>query len=36
VKELIDRIVLDAERIIRGRLVGLLDGTAETISRAVA
>jgi NADH:quinone reductase (non-electrogenic) len=36
VKELIDRIMLDAERIIRGRLVGLLDGTAETISRAVA
>src|SRR5271165_1387884 len=27
VKELIDRIMLDAERIIRGRLVGLLDGT---------
>jgi nitronate monooxygenase len=27
VKELIDRIMGDAERIIRGRLVGLLDGT---------
>ena len=27
VKELIDRIMADAERIIRGRLVGLLDGT---------
>jgi NADH:quinone reductase (non-electrogenic) len=36
VKELIDRIMLDAERIIRGRLVGLLDGTAETPPRAVA
>ncbi|HLG83651.1 MAG TPA: nitronate monooxygenase family protein [Bradyrhizobium sp.] len=36
VKELIDRIMLDAERIIRGRLVGLLDGTAEAAPRAVA
>ena len=36
VKELIDRIMADAERIIRGRLVGLLDGTADTASRAVA
>ena len=27
VKELIDRLMADAERIIRGRLVGLLDGT---------
>jgi nitronate monooxygenase len=36
VKELIDRIMADAERIIRGRLVGLLDGTAETAPRAVA
>jgi len=36
VKELIDRIMLDAERIIRGRLLGLLDGTAETAPRVVA
>jgi hypothetical protein len=36
VKELIDRIMADAERIIRGRLVGLLDGTAEMAPRAVA
>jgi len=36
VKELIDRIMADAERIIRGRLSGLLDGTEETAPRAVA
>jgi NADH:quinone reductase (non-electrogenic) len=36
VRELIDRIMADAERIIRSRLVGLLDGTAETAPRAVA
>jgi NADH:quinone reductase (non-electrogenic) len=37
VKELIDRIMLDAERIIRGRLVGLLDGTeVKAANRAVA
>jgi nitronate monooxygenase len=35
VKELIDRIMVDAKRIIRGRLVGLLDGTAETAQRAI-
>jgi NADH:quinone reductase (non-electrogenic) len=36
VKELIDRIMLDAERIIRGRLVGLLDGTDVKAARAIA
>ncbi|MGH6714940.1 MAG: NAD(P)H-dependent flavin oxidoreductase [Bradyrhizobium sp.] len=37
VKELIDRIMADAERIIRGRLLGLLDGTGvEAAARAVA
>jgi len=36
VKELIDRIMLDAERLIRGRLVGLLDGTAEIAAGAIA
>lgn len=37
VKELIDRIMADAERIIRGRLLGLLDGTGiNTAARAVA
>jgi NADH:quinone reductase (non-electrogenic) len=37
VKELIDRIMADAERIIRGRLLGLLDGTeANAAARAVA
>lgn len=37
VKELIDRIMADAERIIRGRLLGLLDGTeVNTAARAVA
>lgn len=36
VKELIDRIMADAERIIRGRLLGLLDGTEGTAARAVA
>jgi hypothetical protein len=30
VKELIDRIVSEAEQIIRGRLTGLLDGTLDT------
>jgi NADH:quinone reductase (non-electrogenic) len=36
VKALIDRIMLDAERIIRGRLVGLLDGTDVKAARAIA
>jgi len=37
VKELIDRIMADAERIIRQRLVGFLDGAeAKTAARAVA
>jgi nitronate monooxygenase len=37
VQELIDRIMADAERIIRGRLIGLLDGTEVTAAnRAVA
>jgi len=36
VKELIDRIMADAERIIRGRLVGLLDGTEMKSTREVA
>ena len=36
VKELIDRIMADAERIIRGRLVGLLDGTEIKSTREVA
>ena len=30
VKELIDRIMREAEQIIRGRLTGLLDGTRDT------
>jgi NADH:quinone reductase (non-electrogenic) len=30
VKELIDRIMADAERLIRGRLTGLLDGDSGT------
>ena len=30
VKELIDRIMADAERIIRERLVGFLDGDVQT------
>ena len=33
VKELIDRIMADAERIIRDRLVGFLDGDAQAIRR---
>jgi nitronate monooxygenase len=37
VKELIDRIMADAERIIRQRLVGFLDDAeAKTAARAVA
>jgi nitronate monooxygenase len=37
VKELIDRIMSEAEQIIRGRLTGLLDGTLDTKpTRAVA
>jgi nitronate monooxygenase len=37
VKELIDRIMSEAEQIIRGRLTGLLDGTLDTKpARAVA
>jgi hypothetical protein len=37
VKELIDRVMADAERIIRQRLIGFLDGTpAREPSRAVA
>jgi NADH:quinone reductase (non-electrogenic) len=37
VKELIDRIMGEAEQIIRGRLTGLLDGTLDTKpTRAVA
>jgi nitronate monooxygenase len=37
VKELIDRIMADAERIIRQRLVGFLDGVeTKTAARAVA
>src|SRR6266852_5814571 len=37
VKELIDRIMADAERLIRQRLVGFLDGVeAKTAARAVA
>jgi nitronate monooxygenase len=36
VKELIDRIMVDAERIIRGRLVGLLDDTDVKAARAMA
>jgi NADH:quinone reductase (non-electrogenic) len=37
VKELIDRIMADAEQIIRGRLTGFLDGTeAATPARAIA
>lgn len=35
VKELIDRIMLDAEHIIRGRLTGFLD-TESKVSRTVA
>jgi len=37
VKQLIDRIMADAERIIRQRLTGFLDGAAVTAkTRAVA
>ena len=37
VKELIDRIMLEAEAIIRQRLTGFLDGTIEPAqTRAVA
>jgi nitronate monooxygenase len=37
VKELIDRIMTDAEQIIRQRLTGFLDGTGVTAkARAVA
>jgi NAD(P)H-dependent flavin oxidoreductase YrpB (nitropropane dioxygenase family) len=37
VKELIDRIMSEAEQIIRGRLTGLLDGTLDTKpTRAIA
>jgi nitronate monooxygenase len=37
VKELIDRIMADAERIIRGRLIGMLDGIeAKATDRAIA
>jgi len=37
VKELIDRIMSEAEQIIRGRLTGVLDGTLDTKpTRAVA
>jgi NADH:quinone reductase (non-electrogenic) len=37
VKELIDRIMSEAEQIIRGRLTGLLNGTLDTkLTRAVA
>jgi NADH:quinone reductase (non-electrogenic) len=36
VKELIDRIMAEADRLIRGRLVGLLDGSERAPSRAVA
>jgi nitronate monooxygenase len=37
VKELIDRIIAEAEQIIRQRLTGFLDGTAGTKpARAVA
>jgi len=36
-KELIDRIMSEAEQIIRGRLTGFLDGTLDTKpTRAVA
>jgi NADH:quinone reductase (non-electrogenic) len=36
VKELIDRIMADADRLIRGRLVGLLEASERSPSRAVA
>ena len=36
VKDLIDRIMIDAERIIRSRLVGLLEGAEEEAARAIA
>jgi len=36
VKQLIDRIMEDAERLIRERLLGLLDGAAPMTKRAVA
>ena len=36
VKELIDRIMADAERIIRDRLVGFLDGTGQEKPAKVA
>ena len=36
VKELIDRIMADAERIIRNRLVGFLDGDTQTKPAKVA
>jgi nitronate monooxygenase len=34
VKELIDRIMADAEQIIRGRLTGFLDGKVEPVKKA--
>jgi nitronate monooxygenase len=36
VKELIDRIMVDADRIIRGRLMGFLDGVEQTPVMLVA
>ncbi len=36
VKELIDRIMAEAERLIRGRLEGLLDGSVQASSAKVA
>jgi nitronate monooxygenase len=34
VKELIDRIMTDAEQIIRGRLTGFLDGKVAPVKKA--
>jgi nitronate monooxygenase len=36
VKELIDRIMADAERLIRGRLVGFLEGGEQSKAMKVA
>jgi nitronate monooxygenase len=36
VKELIDRIMADADRIIRGRLMGFLDGVEQKPARRAA